>query len=54
MCPYLVGTYDQVGAELGRYIAAGYRTCILDVPFDREELEHTNTAFARALGAVAA
>lgn len=48
-CPYLVGSYDRVGQELGRYIAAGYRTVILDVPPSEEELAHTNVAFGRAL-----
>jgi alkanesulfonate monooxygenase len=54
MCPYLVGSYDRVGQELGRYIASGYKTFILDIPFDREELEHSAGAFARALGVVEA
>jgi alkanesulfonate monooxygenase len=54
MCPYLVGSYEQVATELGRYIAVGYRTFILDVPFDREELEHIGATFARAEGAVKA
>lgn len=49
MCPYLVGQYDRVADELARYIAAGYRTFILDVPPDDEELRHTAIAFRRAL-----
>lgn len=52
MCPYLVGSYDRVAQELARYIALRYRTFILDVPFDREELDHITVAFARALEAV--
>lgn len=48
MCPYLVGSYDRVGEELAEYLAAGYRTVILDVPPDAEELEHTNVALRRA------
>lgn len=52
MCPYLVGSYDVVAAELARYAAARYRTVILDVPFDRAELDHIMTAFARAEEAV--
>jgi alkanesulfonate monooxygenase len=47
-CPYLVGSYEAVGAELGRYIALGYRTFILDVPASEEELRHTAVAFATA------
>jgi alkanesulfonate monooxygenase len=45
MCPYLVGSYEQVGSELARYIAAGYHTFILDVPPDEQELRHTNRSF---------
>ena len=47
MCPYLVGSYEQVAAELAGYLAAGYRTFILDVPPDREELGHVGMAFAQ-------
>ena len=49
MCPYLVGSYEQVGEELARYLNAGYRTIILDIPPDAEELTHTFTAFDRAV-----
>jgi alkanesulfonate monooxygenase len=52
MCPYLVGSYDTVARELGRYIGLGYETFILDVPSDPEELEHANTTFARAQTAI--
>src|SRR5262249_30921164 len=31
-CPYLVGSYEQVSHELGRYLATGYKTFILDIP----------------------
>jgi alkanesulfonate monooxygenase len=48
MCPYLVGSYDQVAGELARYFSAGYRTVILDIPPDAEELRHTFAAFDRA------
>jgi alkanesulfonate monooxygenase len=48
MCPYLVGSYEQVGGELARYIAAGYRTFILDIPPSEEELQHTNRSFNAA------
>jgi len=53
MCPYLVGSYEQVGDELSRYIAVGYRSFILDIPPTEEELHHTNQAFQRALDGVA-
>jgi alkanesulfonate monooxygenase len=51
MCPYLVGDYGRVGQELAGYIALGYRTFILDVPPNAEELAHTRAAFDRALEA---
>jgi alkanesulfonate monooxygenase len=47
MCPYLVGSYDEVGDELARYIELGYETFILDVPPSEEELRHTHVAFQR-------
>jgi alkanesulfonate monooxygenase len=43
-----VGDYEQVAAELGKYIARGFRTFILDIPQSAEELHHINLAFARA------
>lgn len=49
MCPYLVGSYERVAVELAGYLTAGYRTFILDVPPDRDELGHVRTALARAL-----
>jgi alkanesulfonate monooxygenase len=48
-CPYLVGSYSRVAGELARYIDAGYRTFILDVPPSREELAHVGEAFSRAV-----
>lgn len=47
-CPYLVGSYEEVGSELGRYYALGFTTFILDVPSSREELEFTARALALA------
>lgn len=52
MCPYLVGSYEVVAGELGRYIALGYRSFILDIPPSAEELHHTNVAIERALETV--
>jgi len=54
MCPYLVGSYETIARELSRYITLGYETFILDVPASREELDHTNLAFAHAVEAVEA
>jgi len=47
-CPYLVGSYGDVGSELGRYLALGFRTFILDVPISQEDLQHTARAFSAA------
>jgi alkanesulfonate monooxygenase len=48
-CPYLVGSYDTVAAEVARYVAVGHKTFILDVPDSPEELGHTGEVFARAV-----
>lgn len=39
-CPYLVGSHAIVARELSRYVALGYRTLLLDIPADEEELEN--------------
>ena len=31
-CPYLVGSYERVAKEIARYVAAGFRSIILDIP----------------------
>lgn len=49
MCPYLVGSYVRVSAELRRYLALGHRTFILDIPSHREELYHSKIALQRAV-----
>lgn len=48
VCPFLVGSHAQVAGELARYLEAGYRTFILDVPASREDLQHVGTVFERA------
>ena len=53
MCPYLVGSYDEVAAAMSTYFAAGYRTVILDVPTAPDDLAHTFAAFDLALQPVA-
>ncbi len=45
MCPYLVGDYREIGAELAAYINLGYRAFITDVPADPEDLGHIGCAF---------
>ena len=49
MCPYLVGSYDEVAEEMSRYFSAGYRRVILDVPPGSEDLAHTFAAFNLAM-----
>lgn len=51
-CPYLVGSYESVSAEVGRYIGQGYRTFILDIPPSEDELRHTAVVFEQALNAI--
>ena len=52
-CPYLVGGYDRVADEVARYVDAGYRTFILDVPASPEEMQHIGEVFERAVFAFA-
>lgn len=52
-CPYLVGSYDGVADEIGRYMEVGYRTLILDIPASSEELRHIGVALERAAARVA-
>ena len=49
ICPFLVGSYDRVADEVARYVDAGYRTFILDVPASAEEMRHIGTVFERAV-----
>ena len=48
-CPYLVGSYDEVAAEIARYVESGFRTFILDIPRSREDLVHAGVVFRKAL-----
>lgn len=45
-CPYLVGSYAQVGEEIARYLLGGCRTIILDVPPSGDEMRHIRTTLA--------
>ena len=47
-CPYLVGSYDVVAAEVGRYLATGHKTFILDIPQTGDELQHIGIVFKQA------
>lgn len=46
-CPYLVGSYDEVAAEVVSYWDDGHRTVILDIPPSEEECDHTDVVFDR-------
>ena len=48
-CPYLVGSDEDVSAELARYIRAGFRVFILDIPAAFEDLEMAGRVFRLAL-----
>ncbi|MBV9888184.1 MAG: LLM class flavin-dependent oxidoreductase [Acidobacteria bacterium] len=52
-CPYLVGSYSEVSAELARYMANGFGTFIVDIPHSREELRHIEIVFDQAINLVA-
>lgn len=47
-CPYLVGSYEEVSEELSSYLQIGYRTFILDIPSNREELRNVQIVFQMA------
>lgn len=47
-CPYLVGSQEQVSDELARYMAAGFKTYILDIPLEESDLHHAAETFALA------
>jgi len=53
-CPYLVGSYETVAAEVARYITGGYRTFILDIPASEEEFTHIGEVFSQASGTAVA
>jgi alkanesulfonate monooxygenase len=52
-CPYLVGSYERVAAELERYVRLGYGCFILDIPPSEEELHHIGVVFEHTRAAVA-
>ncbi len=47
-CPYLVGSYQDVAEEVSSYLEIGYRTFILDIPPNREELQNVQVVFQMA------
>lgn len=48
MCPYLVGSHEDVFAALSRYVHHGFGTFILDAPDCEADLEHTRIVFDHA------
>ncbi|HEX7810349.1 MAG TPA: LLM class flavin-dependent oxidoreductase, partial [Burkholderiales bacterium] len=54
ICPFLVGSYERVADQVERYVDAGYRTFILDVPPSEEEMQHIGVVFERAVSRCAA
>lgn len=52
-CPYLVGDYQRVAEEVAGYISVGYKTFILDIPANEEELNHIGVVFEKAVEMVA-
>lgn len=47
-CPYLVGAYDDVAAELAGFIERGFTYFILDIPGSEDELQNAAETFRRA------
>lgn len=43
-CPYLVGDFETVAAELASYMQTGFRTFILDIPASQAEIENAARA----------
>jgi alkanesulfonate monooxygenase len=50
-CPYLVGSYDEVGEAVRKYLSGGVRGFILDEPHELADLHHARTAIERAVSA---
>jgi len=44
-CPYLVGSYENVADEIARYLVLGYRTFVLDIPPDEQEMRCIGKVF---------
>lgn len=51
---YLVGSYSRVAHSISGYVRAGYRTFLLDVLANAEELRHIGAAFGAAADSLAA
>jgi len=47
-CPYLVGSYEEVSDELSKYVSAGFRNFILDIPAEEWDLRGIAVVFRKA------
>ena len=45
-CPYLVGSYERVAAELRAYRESGFENLIVDIPVSASDLRHIGIALA--------
>lgn len=45
-CPYLVGSYEEIGAKLKTFAAGGLTTIMLDMVADETEMQHVCRALA--------
>lgn len=48
-CPYLVGSYGDVGALVARYLELGATTIILDELYEEDDVHHSMLALERAV-----
>jgi alkanesulfonate monooxygenase len=51
-CPYLVGSYDEVGQAVTKYLTGGARTFIIDIPQEPDDLHHARIAIERGVAAM--
>ena len=49
LCPYLVGSHEEVSDELAKYIRAGFQKFILDIPAEEADLEASGIVFRMAV-----
>ncbi len=48
-CPYLVGSHEEVSNELAKYIRAGFKNFILDIPAEEWDLQNSGVVFRKAV-----
>lgn len=47
-CPFLIGSYSEVGEVLARYLRLGLSTLILNAPWEATDYAHANVALRKA------